>query len=160
MCLKQDYFNSLVLLSSFQFLLFLLYSQKAVSPPQEVFIHQAFEVNWSVSIWEYLTYSLADFRVLSLPEKKIRPPYFFDEKSNFLPVPDSEPRFWKRCSGVCCQTVTYNEWYWSKHLIFIQNFTFWEIFQVSWSAETPFLEVTRLRFLFTRCPLLFNCWLS
>ena len=45
----------LVLLSSFQFPWVLLYSQKGVNPPQEVFIHQASKVNWSVSIWEYLT---------------------------------------------------------------------------------------------------------
>ena len=35
----------LVLLSCFQFLSVLLYSQKGVQPPQEVFIHQAAKVN-------------------------------------------------------------------------------------------------------------------
>ena len=45
----------LVLLSLFQFLQVLLYSQKGVNPPHEVFIHQASNVNWSVSIWEYMT---------------------------------------------------------------------------------------------------------
>ena len=44
----------LVLLRSFQFLWVLLYSQKGVNSPQEVFIHQASKVKWSVSIWEYL----------------------------------------------------------------------------------------------------------
>ena len=40
----------LVLLSSFQFLWVLLYSQKCVNSPQEVFIHQASKVNWTISI--------------------------------------------------------------------------------------------------------------
>ena len=35
----------LVILSSFQFLKILLYSQKGVGPPKEVFIHQASKVN-------------------------------------------------------------------------------------------------------------------
>ena len=45
----------LVSSSSFQFLWVLLYSQKGVHQPQELFIHRASKVNWSVSIWEYLT---------------------------------------------------------------------------------------------------------
>ena len=71
---------------------------------------------------------MATFRVLSLPEKNSTTIFFFDEISTFLKVLDSESRFWKRCSGFCCQTVTYNEWNWPKHLIYIQIFTFWEIF--------------------------------
>ena len=47
--------RGLVLLSSFQFLSVLRYYQKGVNPSQEVFIQQASKVNWSVSIWEYLT---------------------------------------------------------------------------------------------------------
>ena len=47
--------RGLVLLSSFQFLWVLFYSQKGVNPPQQGFINQASKVNWSVSIWEYLT---------------------------------------------------------------------------------------------------------
>ena len=37
---------------NFGFFKFFLYSQKGVQPPQEIFIHQASSVNWSVSIWE------------------------------------------------------------------------------------------------------------
>ena len=37
---------------------------------------------------------------------------------------------------------------------------FWKKFQVSGSDKTPVPEVTKPRFLFTRCPLLFTHWLS
>ena len=109
--------------------------------------------NLNHSFWPLLAFRL--FR------KKFLPPYFFlIQRFNFLQVLDSEPRFWKSCSWVCCQTMTYNEWNWSKHLKFIQHFMFWEILQVSGSNETPFPEVTKLRFLFTRCSLFFTRWLS
>ena len=100
------------------------------------------------------------FEFCHFRKKKFYHNISFYGKSNFLPVLDSVPRFWKRCPGVCCQTMTHNEKNLPKHLILIQNFTFWEIFQVSGCDKTQFPEVTRLRFLFTRYPLLFTHWLS
>ena len=108
--------------------------------------------NLNHSFWPLLEFR--HFRKFFLP------PNFFNGKSNFPQVLDSEPMFWRSCSGVCCQTVTYNEWNWSKHLTFIQNFMFWETFQVSGSDKTPFPEVTKLRFSFPRCTLFFTRWLS
>ena len=70
--------------------------------------------NLNHSFWPILEFR--QFR-----EKKFYHHIFLDGKSNFRQVLDSDPRFWKRCSGVCCQTVTYNEWNWPKHLIFKLN---------------------------------------
>ena len=56
--------------------------------------------------------------------------------------------------------MTYLARNWPKDLIIIQNFMFWEYFQVSGSDKSPVPAVIKLRFLFIRCPLLFTHWLS
>ena len=85
---------------------------------------------------------------------------FFMENQIFCKFYILGPGFEKGGQGVCCQTVTYNEWNWSKHLILIQKIYVLVNFQDSGSDKTPFPEVTKLRFLFTKCPLLFTRWLS
>ena len=111
--------------------------------------------------WQYLNYRFfATFRVSSLPEKNFTTIFLLIENQIFCKPYIFSPGLKKRSSGVYCQTVTYNEWNWPKELIIIQNFMFWEIFQVFGSDNTPVPEVTKLRFFLPRCPLLFTCWLS
>ena len=81
---------------------------------------------------------LATFRVSWLPEK------FYHHISFWWKIKLSAiSRFWAKVLKKVfrfffCQIVTYNEWNWPKHLIFIKQITFWEIFR--------FPEVTKLHY--------------
>ncbi len=93
--------------------------------------------------------------------KKNLPPFFVvDENQFFCKSEILILGLIKSYSGICCQTVTNNEWKWPKDFIIIQKLMFWKSFQVSGSDETPVPGVTKLRFVFTRCPLLFTYLLN
>ena len=53
--LNMTILKGLFLSRSFQFLWVLHYSQNCLHPPQEVVLHRASKINWSVPIWDYLT---------------------------------------------------------------------------------------------------------
>ena len=83
------------------------------------------------------------------------------EKNKCSPSPWLFAQVFKRCSGVHCQTVLYNEWNQSTELVIINKITFKKEFQASSSDKISIPEVTKLRsFFLTRCPLLFTCWLG